>query len=56
MNLPTEFYFWVFLITGLLATTVIVTVIKATIYKQYGIPMYSAYSMYPIYPMYPVRL
>ena len=53
MKMPNDILFWVVLIIAFLVTTVVMTTIKASIYKQYGIPMYSAY---PIYPVYPVRL
>jgi len=40
MKIPTDFSFWFVFFIVFLATTVIVTAIKATIYKQYGVPMY----------------
>ena len=46
--MPKDSLFWIVLIIAFLVTTVLVTVIKASIYKQYGIPVYSAYPMYPV--------
>ena len=51
MKIPNDAQFWVVLIIAFLVTTVVMTTIKASIYKQYGIPIYSAYPMYPVYPV-----
>ena len=51
MKIPNDAQFWIVLIIAFLVTTVLVTVIRVSIYKQYGIPMYSAYPMYPVYPV-----
>jgi len=48
MKIPNDAQFWIVLIIAFLVTTAIMTMIKAAIYKQYGIPMYSAYPMYPV--------
>lgn len=53
MKIPNDAQFWIVLIIAFLVTTVLVTVIKASIYSKYGVPVYSAY---PMYSMYPVRL
>jgi hypothetical protein len=48
MKIPTDFSFWIVFFIVFLATTVVVTAIKASIYSKYGIPVYSAYPVYPV--------
>lgn len=48
MKMPNDILFWIILIIAFLVTTVLVTVIRVSIYKQYGVPLYSAYPMYPV--------
>jgi hypothetical protein len=48
MKIPTDFSFWIVFFIVFLATTVVVTTIKASIYSKYGVPMYSIVPMYPV--------
>ena len=48
MKIFNDTMFWIILIIVFFAITVIVAVVKAAIYKQYGVPVYSTYPMYPV--------